>query len=54
MMLHHLGEGKAAGCIQAALEKVFTVRRLFTPDLGGACTTREFAEAVIREMDGLS
>jgi isocitrate dehydrogenase (NAD+) len=50
MMLKHLGEREAAARIQASLERVFAVRKRFTPDLGGTCTTGEFAEEVMREM----
>ena len=50
MMLKHIEEREAAEKIYAVLVKVFSEKKLFTPDLGGSCTTTEFANAVIREM----
>lgn len=50
MMLKHVGEREAAERIYSALVKVFSERRIFTSDLGGSCTTAEFADAVMREM----
>jgi isocitrate dehydrogenase (NAD+) len=51
MMLNHIGEGTAAERIYSALTTVFTQRKMFTPDLGGSCTTTEFTNAIIRELE---
>ena len=51
MMLKHIGEGQAAERIYAALVSVFTKRKVFTRDLGGAATTTEFTQAVLRELE---
>jgi isocitrate dehydrogenase (NAD+) len=51
MMLKHIGEKKAAEKIFSALVRVLVERKLFTSDLGGSCTTTEFAEAIMREME---
>jgi isocitrate dehydrogenase (NAD+) len=51
MMLQHIGEREAAERIYAALVRVFVERRLFTRDLGGSCTTTEFAQAIVRELE---
>jgi isocitrate dehydrogenase (NAD+) len=50
MMLRHIGEAKAADRIYDALVAVFTQRKVFTADLGGAATTTEFAKAIIEEV----
>jgi isocitrate dehydrogenase (NAD+) len=50
MMLRHIGEAKAADRIYNALVAVFTQRKVFTSDLGGAATTTEFAKTVIKEV----
>ena len=52
LMLRHLDEGETADRIFAALKHVFTAGRIRTRDLGGTATTREFTEAISREMDG--
>jgi isocitrate dehydrogenase (NAD+) len=51
MMLKYIGEAAAAGRIYAALVRVFTVRRVFTRDLGGDATTTEFNEAILKEIE---
>lgn len=51
MLLRHMGEAQAAAGIYSALLKVYTERKVFTPDLGGTSTTAEFAEAIVREME---
>ncbi|HEY6200890.1 MAG TPA: isocitrate dehydrogenase (NAD(+)) [Candidatus Binatia bacterium] len=51
MMLKYIGEAAAAERIYAALVRVFTVRRVFTRDLGGAATTTEFNEAILKEIE---
>jgi tartrate dehydrogenase/decarboxylase/D-malate dehydrogenase len=49
MMLEFLGEVKAAQALMTAIEAV-TANHIFTPDLGGNATTREFTEAVLSEL----
>jgi isocitrate dehydrogenase (NAD+) len=53
MMLHHIGEQAAAQRIEEALVEVY--RRgerdgLRTPDLGGTCSTSQFADALCRAI----
>src|SRR5947207_9478853 len=50
LMLDHLGEQKAAGRIQNALEKVYRQGKHATRDLGGKATTNEFTDAVISSL----
>jgi isocitrate dehydrogenase (NAD+) len=50
MMLRHMGEAAAADRIYGALVNVFTKRKVFTFDLGGAATTTEFAQAIMEEV----
>jgi len=45
MMLEHLGESAAAKRLMKAIETV-TMRRVFTPDLGGKATTADVTRAV--------
>ncbi len=51
MMLRHIGEREAAKRVCGALIRVFTNRKLFTTDLGGAATTMEFSKAIIEEIE---
>ena len=51
MMLRHLSEKAAAHRISLALERVLTRGDVMTPDLGGTATTKNFAAAVIREIE---
>jgi len=51
MMLNHISERSAAKRISAALERVLRKQDCLTPDLGGACTTKKFAAALIGEME---
>ncbi len=46
LMLRHIEEGAAADRIMAALGRVLTEGGVRTRDLGGAASTREFADAV--------
>src|SRR5205823_4386930 len=46
MMLHHLGELKAALAVERACESVLENSDLRTPDIGGKASTREFGEAI--------
>jgi isocitrate dehydrogenase (NAD+) len=50
MMLKHIGEGPAAERIYGALLRVFTERKVFTRDLGGAATTKDFTQAILKEI----
>lgn len=50
LMLRHLGEDKAAARIFAAVRGVIGKGETVTYDLGGTAGTREYADAVIREM----
>ena len=49
-MMEHLGEREAGARILEALKKVTGEGRIRTPDLGGGCTTEEFAAAVTESM----
>jgi len=50
MMLRHIGEEQAADAIFGALGRTLTSGPK-TRDLGGSATTREFTDAVCRELD---
>lgn len=50
MMLRHIGETAVAERISQALYKIFTEQSIRTRDLGGAASTTEFADAVVRAM----
>lgn len=51
MMLRHIGERTAAKRIETALEKVLQRGDSITRDLGGTATTKEFAAAIVREIE---
>jgi isocitrate dehydrogenase (NAD+) len=51
MMLEHISEAPAAKRINSSLEKVLTRGEVLTPDLGGAGTTKKFADAIIKEIE---
>jgi isocitrate dehydrogenase (NAD+) len=51
MMLRHLSEKAAANRIASALERVLMRGEVMTRDLGGSATTKQFAEAIIREIE---
>jgi isocitrate dehydrogenase (NAD+) len=51
LMLDHLGEPEAAGCIRHAIEAVIARGQDVTRDLGGRASTEEFATAVIQELN---
>jgi tartrate dehydrogenase/decarboxylase/D-malate dehydrogenase len=53
MMLNFLGEKKAAQSLMQAIEAV-TANQVFTPDLGGNATTKEFTEAVLSNLNILA
>jgi isocitrate dehydrogenase (NAD+) len=50
-MLVYLDEAKAAGRIEHALHKVYREGKSLTRDVGGAATTKEFTDAVIRTLE---
>jgi isocitrate dehydrogenase (NAD+) len=50
LMLAHLGERDAATRFEHALERVYAEGEHLTGDVGGRASTREFTEAVIRNM----
>ncbi len=50
MMLEHLGERKAAGLLDTAIERVLAAGNVMSPDLGGPATTREVVEAIKAEI----
>ena len=49
MMLEFLGEKEAAQSLMQAIETV-TANQIFTPDLGGDATTKEFSDAVLKNL----
>jgi isocitrate dehydrogenase (NAD+) len=52
LMLRHIDEGAAAEQIMAGLSTVLQAGQTLTRDLGGTASTREFADAVCRAVDG--
>src|SRR6059036_232917 len=50
MMLRHIGETKAAGRIESALNRVLEERKTVTRDLGGTASTSQFTEAIIAKL----
>jgi isocitrate dehydrogenase (NAD+) len=52
LMLRHIDEGAAANQIMAGLSAVLEAGRTLTRDLGGTASTREFADAVCRAIEG--
>jgi len=50
LMLHHLGEARAADRVRDALHGVLSARAIRTRDLGGTASTTEFADAIVRAM----
>jgi len=51
LMLRHLGEHEASKQIRNALEKVYRHPEKLTRDIGGKSGTKEFADAVIEQME---
>ena len=49
-MLQHLGETHAAEAVERACETVLESAEVRTPDLGGKASTRDIADAVVREV----
>ncbi|WP_376093276.1 tartrate dehydrogenase [Roseomonas sp. CCTCC AB2023176] len=53
MMLEHLGEGRAAAALMAAVERV-CADGVLTADLGGTATTEDVTQAVIDAIRGVN
>lgn len=51
MMLNHIHEQAAATRISAVLRQVLQRGDSLTPDLGGVATTKNFAEAIVKEIE---
>jgi isocitrate dehydrogenase (NAD+) len=51
MMLRHLSENNAANRIERALQRVLTRGEVLTRDLGGQATTKQFGDAIVREIE---
>lgn len=51
MMLEHLGEGKNAGRLKDAVEKIM-LKNILPQDLGGTAKTADITKAVIKEFGG--
>lgn len=54
MMLDHLGQSDAARQIEAAVFAVYADGKPLTPDQGGTATTRQFTDAVLRRLEGVT
>ena len=52
LMLRHLGETAAAERVESAVRSTIAAGKQTTGDLGGKASTDEFAEAVVRALDG--
>ncbi len=50
LMLRHLGEDAAADRVVDACFRVLERGEVSTPDLGGTASTREYADAIVREL----
>ena len=50
MMLDHLGEHEQAGRVRAAVHRTIVHDEIRTRDLGGGATTKEFGDAVARQL----
>jgi len=50
MMLDELGEEKAANDIVKAIEKVIAEKHVRTKDLGGAATTSDVGDEIVRKL----
>jgi len=50
MMLRHLGQGKAARAVEAALAAVLERSDTITPDLGGKASTHDVGNAIAQEI----
>lgn len=54
LMLRYLGERKAADRVENAMFAVFEEGKVRTRDIGGTAKTAEFADAIIKKMNGSS
>lgn len=52
MLLTYIGETAAAASLQSAVEGVYRDGNVLTGDVGGASTTEEFTQAVVRKLKG--
>ena len=50
MMLDHLGMHEEARAVESAIAAVYRQGERLTPDQGGKASTRDFAEAVLRQL----
>jgi isocitrate dehydrogenase (NAD+) len=50
-MLRHLNEETAANLVKQAVHRVYREKRHLTRDMGGAASTSEFADAVVRAIE---
>jgi len=50
MMLRHLGYGRPAARIEAAVDTVLSGGAVLTPDLGGKASTTEVTEAILKRI----
>jgi len=51
LMLEHLGELDAGRRLRSAIEHVYSEGKHITRDLGGAATTQEFTEGVLKQLE---
>ncbi len=52
MMCHHLGDPESYARIRKSVRTITTEHRdVLTPDLGGKATTRQLADAIVREVE---
>ncbi|MBZ5677939.1 MAG: isocitrate/isopropylmalate dehydrogenase family protein [Acidobacteriia bacterium] len=51
LLLTHLGERTAAERLETAIHDVYREARYLTPDVGGAASTADFTDAVIRHLE---
>jgi isocitrate dehydrogenase (NAD+) len=50
LMLIHLGEDAAATRLRTAVERTYAEKKHLTSDVGGAASTNEFTDAVIKNL----
>jgi tartrate dehydrogenase/decarboxylase/D-malate dehydrogenase len=53
-MLDHLGEPEAAARVMSAIERVLAETGVRTPDLGGAASTAELGDELVRAVTASS
>ncbi|MDE2833139.1 MAG: isocitrate/isopropylmalate dehydrogenase family protein [Bacteroidota bacterium] len=54
LMLRHLGESAAAGAVESALLQLYREGRWLTRDVGGSCSTGEFALRLAERVQNVS